>query len=78
MRRINDVLIRFWIATGTRLRRTEGQALVSYALMLVLISIVSLAILMVLGNQVKNVFSNISAAMGGRNCTVAVIACTAH
>ncbi len=78
MRRINDILIKLWIATGTRLRGGEGQSLVSYALILVLISIVSLAILMVLGNQVKNVFSNISMAMGGRNCTIAVVACTAQ
>ena len=38
----------------------EGQGMVEYALILVLIAIVVIVILTVLGKQVNNVFSNIS------------------
>ena len=37
---------------------------VEYALILVLIAVVVIVILIVLGNQVQNVFSNISAGLG--------------
>jgi Flp pilus assembly pilin Flp len=38
--------------------------MVEYALILVLIAVVVIVVLIVLGNQVKNVFCNISGAMG--------------
>jgi pilus assembly protein Flp/PilA len=41
------------------LPREEGQGLVEYALILVLVSIVVIGILLVLGPVVGNVFSNI-------------------
>jgi pilus assembly protein Flp/PilA len=43
-----------------RLRDQEGQGMVEYALILVLIAIVVIVILSVVGNQVNNVFSNVS------------------
>ncbi len=46
-------------------RREQGQGMVEYALILVLIAVVVIAVLLVLGNQIKNVFSNISKAIGG-------------
>jgi pilus assembly protein Flp/PilA len=46
------------------LNREEGQGMVEYALILVLIAIVVIVILIVLGNQVKNVFCNISGGLG--------------
>src|SRR6202022_945633 len=42
------------------LNREEGQGMVEYALILVLIAVVVLVVLIILGNQVKNVFCNIS------------------
>jgi len=42
----------------------RGQGMVEYALILVLIAVVVIAILMILGNQVQNVFCNISGAIG--------------
>ena len=42
----------------------EGQGMVEYALILVLIAVVVIVILTVVGNQVKNVFSNISSGLG--------------
>ena len=43
------------------LPRQEGQGLVEYALILVLVAIVVIAILLILGPAVGNVFSNIVA-----------------
>ena len=57
MARVSDVL--------RRLRREEqdgerGQGMVEYALILVLIAIVVIVIVSVVGQQVNNVFSNVS------------------
>lgn len=43
----------------------EGQALVEYALILVLIAIVVITSLMVVGPQVENVFCQVFTALGG-------------
>ncbi len=45
------------------LPREEGQGLVEYALILVLIAIVVIVILGILGTQVSSIFSKISASM---------------
>jgi pilus assembly protein Flp/PilA len=50
----------------TRLRldvRQSGQGMVEYALILVLVSIVVIVILLTMGNQIQNVFSNVVAAL---------------
>ncbi len=47
------------------MKRQEGQGLVEYALILVLVAIVVIAILAVLGPQIGNVFSQISSGLGG-------------
>ncbi|TMG17047.1 MAG: Flp family type IVb pilin [Chloroflexi bacterium] len=49
---------------GGELNREEGQGMVEYALILVLIAVVVIVVLIVLGNQVKNVFCNISGGLG--------------
>jgi pilus assembly protein Flp/PilA len=49
---------------GRLMRSERGQGMVEYALILVLIAVVVIAVLIVLGNQVQNVFCNISGAMG--------------
>jgi pilus assembly protein Flp/PilA len=46
------------------LKRENGQAMVEYAIILVLISVVVIVVLIVLGNQVRNVFCNISGGLG--------------
>jgi pilus assembly protein Flp/PilA len=46
------------------LPREEGQGLVEYALILVLIAIVVLVILGVLGTQVSTIFSQITSGLG--------------
>lgn len=57
-----SVLIRRLAQSATR--DQGGQGMVEYALILVLIAVVVIAILMILGNQVQNVFCNISGAIG--------------
>jgi pilus assembly protein Flp/PilA len=42
----------------------KGQGMVEYALILVLIAVVVIAVLVILGNQVTNVFCNITGAIG--------------
>jgi pilus assembly protein Flp/PilA len=45
------------------LPREEGQGLVEYALILVLVAIVVIAILTILGPQIGNVFSRITSGL---------------
>jgi pilus assembly protein Flp/PilA len=47
-----------------RARSQRGQGMVEYALILVLVSIVVIVILLTMGNQIANVFSNVVAALG--------------
>ena len=46
------------------LARDEGQGMVEYALILVLIAVVVIVVQIILGNQVQNVFCNISGGLG--------------
>ena len=46
--------------------KEKGQGLVEYALILVLIAVVVIAILVILGPQIANVFSNISQSMSAQ------------
>ncbi len=45
------------------LPREEGQGLVEYALILVLVAIVVIAILAILGPQIGNIFSQITSGL---------------
>jgi pilus assembly protein Flp/PilA len=45
--------------------RQEGQGMVEYALILVLVSIVVIVILLTMGKQIENVFSNVVTALSG-------------
>lgn len=47
------------------LPREEGQGLVEYALILVLIAIVVIVTLTVLGGQISTIFSQITSGLGG-------------
>jgi pilus assembly protein Flp/PilA len=52
------------IKTSGTGKQQSGQGMVEYALILVLVSIVVIVILLTMGNQIQNVFSNIVAALG--------------
>ncbi len=47
-----------------RLLHEEGQGLVEYGLILVLVAIVVIAVLTLLGPEIANVFSRITSGMG--------------
>jgi pilus assembly protein Flp/PilA len=55
----------FWVALRERAEREEGQAMVEYALILALISIVSIVVLSALGVDIKNVFKTVETAVSG-------------
>ena len=52
----------YWKLRGL-LHREEGQGMVEYALILVLVSIVVIVILLTMGGQIRNVVSNVVAAL---------------
>ncbi len=58
-----------WLSglASRRSSSTKGQGLVEYALVLVLVAVVVIAILTLLGPQIGNVFSKITCGLG--NCT---------
>jgi pilus assembly protein Flp/PilA len=56
---------RLYAALRERIEREEGQALVEYALILALISIVSLVVLETLGVDIKGVFKTVETAVSG-------------
>lgn len=47
-------------------KRKDGQAMVEYALILVLIAVVVIGVLLLLGGQIRSIFTNIFGALGGR------------
>lgn len=47
------------------MHRENGQGLVEYALVLVLVAVVVIAILTLLGPQISNVFSRITSGLSG-------------
>jgi pilus assembly protein Flp/PilA len=58
---LSDLYIRLREFMARKVHKDEeGQGMVEYALILVLIAIVVIVILQVVGKQVNNVFSNIS------------------
>ena len=46
-------------------KRVGGQAMVEYALILVLIAVVVIGVLLLLGGQIKAIFTNITGALAG-------------
>ena len=44
-------------------KRRDGQAMVEYALILVLIAVVVIAVLLVLGGEIKNIFNSIAGTL---------------
>jgi pilus assembly protein Flp/PilA len=55
----------FWLAVRARVEEEEGQAMVEYALILALISIVSILVLEALGLDIKGVFKTVETAVSG-------------
>lgn len=55
---------KYWLMS-LGLSEEEGQGLVEYALIILLVSIVVIVVLGLLGGQVQNVFQSITEALGG-------------
>jgi pilus assembly protein Flp/PilA len=55
-----DRINRAYIALSTRAQREEGQAMVEYALILALVSVVAIGTLKLVGGNVNSVFTDIN------------------
>ena len=69
---MSDLMLQTWVrlqalvaAAKAAGRDEDGQGLVEYALILVLVSIVCIVILTTVGSQANNVFSKISSTLSG-------------
>jgi pilus assembly protein Flp/PilA len=64
-RTLANLYLRTTEFVARQVERQEGQGMVEYALILVLIAIVVVVILSTVGKRVNNVFSNISGGLSG-------------
>jgi pilus assembly protein Flp/PilA len=55
--------VRVYLALSSVRDREDGQAMVEYALILFLVSVVSIAVLTTLGKSVSSVFSKVNAQL---------------
>jgi pilus assembly protein Flp/PilA len=58
---LRSIPMRLYLALSSVRDREDGQAMVEYALILFLVSVVSIAVLTQLGQSVSSVFSQINA-----------------
>ncbi len=63
MERINAWVLEQYVAAMGRLEAEEGQGLVEYALIVVLVSIAAIATLTLLGTTVSGVFTTITGSL---------------
>jgi pilus assembly protein Flp/PilA len=62
--RVMHLVELIWRLAARLTDNEQGQSMIEYALILVLIAVVVVVVLIILGNQVQNVFCNISGALG--------------
>jgi Flp pilus assembly pilin Flp len=60
---VHSIQARAYLALISVRDREEGQAMVEYALILFLVSVVSIAVLTTLGKSVSSVFSRVNASI---------------
>jgi len=58
-----ELINRAHIALASRLEREDGQAMVEYALILALVSVVAIGTLKVIGTNVNNIFVTVRDAL---------------
>ena len=63
LRNLSYAVQRGWLDGFSLPRRSEGQTLVEYALILVLIAVVVISTVAVLGGKVKSIFSNVASSI---------------
>lgn len=52
-----------WLRSYLHRRDLGGQAMVEYSLIIVLVVVILILVVMVLGNTVKNLYSNVAGAL---------------
>jgi pilus assembly protein Flp/PilA len=57
------MMTELYVKMLNRAKSRKGQTLVEYGLILALVAIVVIAVLTILGNQLKNIFSQVTAAL---------------
>jgi pilus assembly protein Flp/PilA len=67
MVRIHAEIGRIYAALKDRLEAEEGQAMVEYALILALVSIVAIAVLQAMGIQITALFGRVNSALTSVN-----------
>jgi len=65
---LEEIYLRAALRARNLLVRQEGQGMVEYALILILVSIVVIVILVTMGGQIKNMLSNVGCALGANPC----------
>jgi pilus assembly protein Flp/PilA len=60
---MNELLVRFM--TALQARRQSGQAMVEYALILALVSVVAIVMLTLIGTDVNDIYNNVAVRLGG-------------
>jgi pilus assembly protein Flp/PilA len=58
---------RVYAALKSRLEREEGQAMVEYALILALVSVIAIAILTLMGQNITTLFGKVNNALTSAN-----------
>jgi pilus assembly protein Flp/PilA len=62
---MSDLMLKLFVQLQTLRAREEGQGMVEYALILVLVSIFALVALRTIGTNVNTVFGSINSALTG-------------
>ncbi len=57
------MMTELYVKMLNRVKSRKGQTLVEYGLILALVAIVVIAVLTILGNQLKNIFSEVTGAL---------------
>jgi Flp pilus assembly pilin Flp len=54
-----------WLQAALRAERQGGQAMVEYALILALVSVVAIVMLTLVGTDVNDIYNNVAVRLGG-------------
>jgi len=60
---MNEMILR--LQTALQARRQNGQAMVEYALILALVSVVAIVMLTLIGTDVNDIYNNVATRLGG-------------
>ena len=60
---MNELFVR--LMAGLQARRQGGQAMVEYALILALVSVVAIVMLTLIGTDVNTIYNNVAIRLGG-------------